>query len=42
MKEIRVDSLIEHGRLDKDELHRVMRKYGLNDKWEEYRRRGKR
>lgn len=39
---IRVDSLIEHGRLDKGELHRVMRKYGLNDKWEEYRRRGKR
>jgi hypothetical protein len=39
---IRVDSLIEHGKLGKDELRRIMRKYGLIDKWEEYRRRGKR
>lgn len=39
---IRVDSLIEHGRLDKDELYRVIKKYGLNDKWQDYRRRGKR
>jgi len=39
---IRVDSLIEHGRLDKDELYRVIKKYGLNDKWRDYKRRGKR
>jgi len=39
---IRVDSLIENGRLDKDELYRVIKKYGLNDKWQDYRRRGKR
>lgn len=39
---IRVASLIEHGRLDKDELHRIIRKYRLNDKWQDYRRRTKR
>ena len=32
----------EHGRLDKDELYRVIKKYGLNDKWRDYTRRGKR
>ena len=39
---IRVDSLIEHGRLNKDELYRVIKKYGLHDKWQDYKRRGKR
>jgi hypothetical protein len=29
-------------RLDKDELYRIIKKYGLNDKWRDYKRRGKR
>jgi len=39
---IRIDSMIEHGKLDKDKLHRLIKKYGLNDKWRDYLRRGKR
>jgi hypothetical protein len=39
---IRVDSMVEHGKLDRDELYRLMEKYGLNDKWQDYRIRGKR
>jgi len=31
-----------HERLDKDELYKVIKKYGLNDKWRDYKRRGKR
>lgn len=39
---IRVDSMIEHGKLDKVQLKRLIKKYGLNDKWQDYLRRGKR
>jgi hypothetical protein len=39
---IRVDSLIERGGLDKDKLYRIIERYGLDDKWLDFKRRGKR